>query len=70
MDRLSLSEANLLKEIQYYSGDFSLRPVEVSASYFPLNCDKQNRSNIDTKTHSYNPTISHVTTSLKITEEF
>lgn len=40
MDSLSLSEANLLKEIQYHSGDFSPRLVEVSASYFPLNCDK------------------------------
>lgn len=40
IDSISLSEANLLKEIQYYSGDFSPKPVEVSTSYFPLNYNK------------------------------
>ena len=40
MGNISLSEANLQKESQHYSRDFSPRPVEVSTSYFTLNCNK------------------------------
>ena len=40
MGNISLSEANLQKESQHYSRDFSPRPAEMSTSYFTLNCNK------------------------------
>jgi hypothetical protein len=40
MGSISLSQANLLKEIHCNSGDFPSGPVEVSTSCLILNCNK------------------------------